>query len=194
MKVDLRKVLKKARKGAFTSIDFTRMAEAVKENKEQVLVASVIVYVLGYAAVSLGGVSFQSQPATGYVTSVGSLSDSCTNGAMWIQASSLRWCWSGNEYKLYDGGGNCCHTVSTGSAGSPDGAIWVQGNDLHFITPSSDELIVNGCDGGDSYCATCTSSCGPHGAFWVESSNILGYIDSNNVEKWICGGDMQCPS
>lgn len=172
--MNLRKLLRKTRKGAFTSsIGVTRMAEAVKENKEHVITVSIILYLLGYALIGAGGISFQSQTATGYIKSTGN--SGCTAGAVWVQSDTLRWCGdSSTEYWVKNEGGD---HVSTDSATSPQGALWIQNEDIRYIGGDGTEYIV----AGDQF----SSESSPVGAIFIED-NMIHYIDNDGDEHTTC--------
>lgn len=148
---------------------FVRMAE---QNKKSVVTASILLYALGYLLVGIGGISFQVQPATGYVTT-GS-NTACPSGSMWIEGNNLHWCDGSREFSAVDKSGDSISLVD-GSSSGPGGAVWIEGNRFHWIDTNSNEYAITGGDTGDNPSASA-------GAVWVEDGRIH-YIDTNGNER-----------
>lgn len=154
------------------------MADMVHENKESVIAASILLYLGAYLLIGLGGLTFPAQPVGSYVQVHSDANSNCVTGAVWVQSNTLRWCAdTDSEYKVVDEAGD---QVSTNAVSAPAGALWVQGEDLHYMDAAGDtEYIVSG--------KQIESTSSPVGAVWLEHSpGIIHYIDSQGDEHTIC--------
>ncbi len=143
------------------------------ENKETVITASVLLYAVFYLALGISGISFQFQPARGYVYSQSN--SGCEAGAMWVQGDDLRWCGDGST-EVYANPESGDSITNHGSVSGPDGAVWIQGSDFHWIA-GGNEYSFPGDDTGNDPSA-------PNGAVWVQNKE-LHYIDQNGNERKI---------
>lgn len=167
------------------SLDVTMMAETIKDSKEQVITASVILYILAYLMVGIGGVSFHSQPVMGYITKTSNTA--CGAGSTWIDGSNLHWCDGSYEYYAADESGDPISYEGSPS-GATVGSIWVEGDRLHWIDESGNEYSILGNYKSNPSGAT-------NGAVWVEddsnANGLINYIDQDGHKRALCddGGD-----
>lgn len=161
-----------AKRKGFDQAWFSFIQKA-EQNKESVITASILIYAVFYLLVGIGGISFQVQPATGYVQTASN--SNCPAGAAWIEGDELHWCDGSTEYYALDESGD--RITNAGSVSGPAGAVWIEGSNFHWISEGGNELYYQGVDTGNNPSA-------PNGAAWIEGGYIH-YIDQNGNERTI---------
>ena len=149
---------------------FERLLE---QDRETLLTASIIVYAGVYLVLGVGGISFQAQPAAGYVQDTG---NSCQQGSIWVENAQLHWC-EGSEHYAYDAGSNDNVGLVDGTSPDPSGSVWVNGQYFYWVDSGDDEYRYQGIDTGNN-------PGDPSGSVWVEN-NYIHYIDENGNERTI---------
>lgn len=151
-----------------------RIVEMAVQNKESVITASILLYAGLYLVVGIGGISFQFQPAQGYVQT--SSNSGCPAGSMWIEGNNLHWCDGSIENYAVDESNDRISLVDSSSSG-PAGSVWIEGSDLHWIDTNSNEYSYTGVD-------TTNTPSASAGNAWVEHGNVH-YIDENGNERFV---------
>lgn len=117
------------------------ITELTEQNKQSIMTASVIIYSIGYLFVGIGGLSFQVQPAIGYVTS--SSNTGCPAGSTWVEGNNLHWCDGTEEFSAVDEAGDPISLVD-GTSSGPSGSLWIEGSNLNWIDTDDDEYSFDG--------------------------------------------------
>lgn len=173
-------------------MEIREIGRRLRERKELVIGATVLVYIAIYAVIGIGGLTFQSQPGFSYLRSTG---NSVTGGQVWVEGSDLHWTDGSTEhwvakkadlqvsYHFASGSGS---TAQDSSGNNNDGTLengagWASGR---FGTTSthdgSSEVAISGHShstrGGISEVTVCA---------WVKTTDGSGYVASfDRSEYW----------
>jgi hypothetical protein len=133
--------------------------------------AGLVIYGAVFVVFGVGGLSFQSQPISGYIDSTSN--NGCPGGSIWTEGNRLHWCDGSREYNLEDDPGDPVDLVDFSSP-APSGSMWVEGSDLHWVDSDDDEYRYTG-----DYV---TNNGAGDGSLWVENGD-LHYIDEFSNER-----------
>lgn len=151
-----------------------RLVQMAEQNKQSVVTASILLYAAFYLTVGIGGISFQVQPALGYINTASN--SNCPASSIWVESNTVRWCDGAVESYTADEAGDRISLIDSSSSG-PAGSVWIEGSDFHWIDENSNEYSYTGVD-------TTNNPSAPSGSAWIENSNIH-YIDENGDERFI---------
>jgi hypothetical protein len=165
----------------------------------------IMIYTAAFLVFGFGGISFQAQPISGYLSSAPN--NACPSGSIWMEKGAtqvedggggggaiaptgsplavearpaIHYCKGGTEY-VYTAEDESTFEGNVGESNA--GAIWIEGRRLHFV--GADTNTVGGSVAGDEYSVQgsfVTTSTGPSGSIWVENGE-LRYVDEFGNER-----------
>ena len=153
-----------------------RIVQMAEQNKQSVLTASILLYAGFYLLVGVGGVSFQLQPAIGYVDSISNTN--CPAGSMWIDSSELHWCDGSTEFYTVDETGDLISQL--GSVSGPSGAVWIEGSNFHWIDEGGVEYRFDGALFETQYYWYDTSTYYSNNEHPTDTNSMNQFFDTSN--------------